>query len=1173
MSERKWTDDQRRAIYADSGSILVAAAAGSGKTSVLTQRIVNKLTCAEGSVTPDSLLVVTFTNAAASEMRNRIFKEISRKMNAEPERRGEFQHLAARLDEMTVCTMDSFCISLVRENFNAAGVEADFRMLEKGESDLLKNEALLETVERLYREDAVNFEPLSRIFEKGTSDTGLIGSILKLSDFSMSEPDPDEWLGGVADNFKNTDPKDSVFGKIISDRIEEGLDYCRLLCSAALEDISQDEELAAKIGKTFDRDIEILNKLCADFSAADWDSRIGLLNAAVNDFSLNKLSTPRGYGDNPQKTAAKLKRDTVKSVLKELAELLCVNRQENADDICVLAPVAQELIKAVRLCNELMLSKKKALNAYDFSDILHFALLLLSDASAADGKSFRAREISERLSEILIDEYQDTNRAQERLFTLISKNAENIFMVGDVKQCIYRFRLASPEMFIEKCENFPYYDGKSKKSKIILSENFRSRKGVTQAVNFIFSALMSKRCGEIEYNADERLNSSASYPEAEGADVEFSVLDGSDAGSLETEAAAAARKISEMLESGAKVYENGCYRAARPSDFCILLRAAKGVAPVFEIELKKAGLKAARAGSSDFFESAQIKIMLSFLSVLDNPTHDVELLSVMMSPLFGFSADAAANVRIRARASLKPHSGLFAAVVYCSENGDEKCRELVKSISYYRKLSAVLSAGELIREIYADTSFISVAGAMPAGGVRKNNLRLLLEYAEKNSGENQRTLSDFVRYMRALQESGKSLEGASGAADEDSVSIMTVHGSKGLEFPFVILSGLNKNFNRLESKAALLVSHRNGIGIKRREPENIKQYSTLSSVAIGIELENAMASEELRIYYVALTRAKEKLIIIAAPENADKLLLDTSMLLPQTEKIPPYYIKKANIPLKWFAAVFLHHRDGAALRRYGHFTVESPSRAGIHYIENFTPLPEKAPPAAEPAKKELVAEIRQRAGFSYRYKAVAGAASKHTASTADAECFNPARFAKSVPAFMELRSASPADIGTATHRFMQFCDFAACRENCSAEKERLVKTGRLTPVQAGLVDTEAAAVFAASAVMERAERSGRIFREKQFTVSKSVCELDPSVPKCFSDEKTIVIGKIDMYFIENGEAVIVDYKTDNISDINLLAGRYAVQMELYREALYRCTGVPVKECILYSLKLRQSISI
>ena len=1166
---KQWTDEQRQAITANSGTILVSAAAGSGKTSVLVERIVHKLTDENDPVPPSALLVVTFTNAAAAEMRSRIYKRLRELQEEEPHREILYA-LTARLDEMNVCTMDSFCMKLVRENFNACGVEPDFGMIEEGEEQALKAQIARQITEDLYKSPEGNHEALTRLFQAGRDDNALCEGIQALSDFSMSEDFPDAWLDTVAEHFKPAKAEDSVWGKILLRHFAEGVGYCLSLYETVLEELFEDAALQEKLEALYQTEYDVLSGLLRDVTVGCWDTACESISHARNVIGANRFPVLRGYKDDPLKLRVQAKRDAVKAVLKKLEEDCAATNAENMEDVEALAPAAQQLVDAVKRFNLALFEEKKRKNLYGFSDITHFAVSLLYDPAAQDRKTPLARELAEGLNEIMIDEYQDTNRVQERLFSCLSKNEENMFLVGDVKQSIYRFRLASPELFTEKLEAFPKYDPDApvKKSKIILSKNFRSRKGVTEAVNFLFSKLMSKTCGEITYDDDEALVFGADkYPESASPDVEVCLIDADEIGAAEAEAQYIASLIERNIAEGSPVSDGERQRSATYGDFCILLRSAKNNAEIYANALRKKNIPVFFDSREGFFDTAEVRIMLSFLRAVDNPVSDLDLLAAMLSPLGLFTPQEAAALKSDYAEQRRGRQPLYMAVQYAAENGNVQCCSFLALMERFRMLSATASAPEVINTIYNETPVLSAVRAMDGGKLREANLRALYEAAVKFSAEDEKSLCAFLRYLSVLIDNGADLRKGSAGADYNSVSILTMHRSKGLEFPFVIIGGITKKFNLSERSSVLSVSHALGIGLKRREPEKLKFYDTLSSKAVKTELRSAALSEELRIYYVALTRAKEKLILLLTPSDLDKAIFNAQASLPVIGQLPPYHVASAVSPLQWLLPVLLQHEDLAPFRAIpggsapAEFSIAA-SRVRISPEENTQPPEEPAP-----VDEALNETIRRSIAQTYPYGAVSGALSLHTASKLREEHFSAQYFGKKVPAFLYDSALSPADIGTATHKFLQYCDFAKQPCDIAAEIERLVSLSLLSGQEGRSVNQEAINRFFGSQLFARIMRAEKVYKEHSFTIAKSVCDFDPALPKRFADEKTVVIGKIDLVFIENGKAVIVDYKTDRIGEIGELPPRYADQLKVYCEAVEQALGYEAAEKILYSLTL------
>lgn len=1174
MSDRVWTPAQSGAINADTGTLLVSAAAGSGKTAVLVERIVRLLTRGEAPVRPSELLVVTFTNAAAAEMRSRVYSRISDLMRVPGADRSSFSALLSHLDEMNVCTMDAFGIKLVRESFHICGVSSDFTVLDKGESDILKKETAADVAETVFADFPEQALSLAKLFQYGRTDEKLLKAIVDLSDFSMAEPDPEAWLNGVTALYTEQHPDDSEWGRIIADEVKTGLDEMRRLAEKNIEDLMKVPEIYTykNVADIFNSVSDICGRAAESFNSLPWDEKIVLLNKTSERLhELPRLTFPRDCTKDPIKLACVARRDFIKDFFdRDAPKLMCATASEHLDDVRRLTPDARLLITAVRRFNEELLRRKKERNSYDFSDILHFALGLLYDPSARDGKTDAARALSEQFREILIDEYQDTNRAQDMLFSCLSKNGRNMFTVGDVKQSIYRFRLASPEIFIEKSESFPAFDGRADRSKIVLKNNFRSRRGVLDAVNYMFNAVMSKECGEIEYNDDERLSPPPGKEnDPPTADFEMHTVDGD---GVKDEAEYTARLIAEVIASGAVVNAGtDCARKADYGDFCILLRSAKNTSSLFSAALRRRGIPVSVEAKDGFFESSEVRLAMSLLHVADNPSNDTALLAVMMSPLFGFTPDEAARVRIDTADTVPEKAGLWARVSLLAENGYERCRELRDAVRGFRRDTSLQNAGQAVRAVFDSSGIISVMGALPDGELRRGNLRRIISLAESYSVDPSRTLGAFVRYLDALCANGASIKRAGGAG-EGSVRIMTMHGSKGLEFPFVIIAGLTKNFNDGDLNEILVTEHTLGVGLKVREPSEVKSYATLSSTALRILKKRASRSEELRILYVAMTRAREKLYVVAADrlKNLDRINALASCASP----VPPYLVRNAGNLFEWFLYAFMHHPDAHCLRRGDVSVIAADFPAVFRAV---SPDDEAGADCAAAEKADsdacLTAKLADRMTLKYEYLPVASALAKHTASTLHAEKFTPEFFGDKVPSFLGSRGLSPTETGTATHLFLQYCDFDAAKNDTEKEKLRLVDSGRITSEQADCLDVGAVKAFTESALFDAIKRADAVYREKRFTVSESVCTLDSSIPERFRDEQTVVIGKIDLIYIKNGEAVIVDYKTDTVTDENVLVNRYREQLALYARAAERTLNCRVTQCVIYSLKGRKAIFV
>lgn len=1172
MADVKWTPEQQNAINADSGTILVSAAAGSGKTAVLTERIVRLLTREDNPVRPSELLVVTFTNAAAAEMRSRISSKILKKMKEPGADRKMFAGILSRLDEMNVCTMDSFCIKLVKERFNECGIMPDFTIFDESESAVLKRRIAAEAVDRMFDENPEKANSLSKLFQYGRTDDKLISVIMDLSRFASSAPVPNDWIDGVLRHFTEQSPNESIWGKIICDEIYAGLTLMNDLAALNEKTAAEREELAGKASECCVYMHAITKEACEKFNTLSWDDKIRLIDECNDKIShLPTFSVSKKYTYAPVKLAAAARHSYIKDFFKKnVYDLMCCSESEHADDINRLRPDAELLIETVKKYNDTLLEEKKQINTFDFSDILHFALKLLYDPASPDKKTEAARELSKGFKEILIDEYQDTNKAQDTLFYCLSQNGENMFLVGDVKQSIYRFRMASPELFIEKSENYPYYDGKEKKSKIFLKNNFRSSNGVLNAVNFMFDRLMSKKCGEIDYNEDERLcPAPGKENEPSTADFEMHIVDDN---SVEAEAEYIAAFIKQKKEE-LLVPDGDNMRPARWGDFCILMRSAKTDSVTFSKILRDNGIPVDIDSKTGFFESSEVRLAVSLLHAVNNPTDDVYLLAVMLSPVFGMTPEDAAKIRIETKDTLPDDARLWARVRYLAEAGDEQCMSIKSLLSSLRRVCSLMSAGEAVRFIFDAVGLKTSVKALSDGELRRNAIESLQDMADRYSDDSTKTLGGFVRYIDELKKSGASVK-VTGKGETDSVKIMTMHGSKGLEFPFVILARATKKFNDTDTRDILVTDQNLGLGIKVREPEQIKSYKTLSSVAVSLYKKRSQRSEELRVLYVAMTRAKQKLYMISAcPSKYGANLSLYNALCPENSAVNPYFVYNASSSYDWFMYSFIHHHDAYSLRE--ECTEYSPDTfPAVFKIDSpaVTENTDEEPVEEAQANPETVERLIDRMSLDYRFLPTSNALAKHTASTLHAERFSPEYFGEAVPEFIS-GGVSAAEKGTVTHLFMQYCDFANAKISLEDEKQRLVNCARLTPEQAELIDNNAVNAFLNSDLYNSIMSADKVFREKRFTIAESIRDFDSSIPQEFADEKTVIIGKIDLCYVKNGEAVIVDYKTDAVTDDNILSARYREQMLVYIKAVEKTLHYKVKDCVLYSLKGRKTVRI
>lgn len=1170
MGRENFTQDQLLAADAETGTILVAAAAGSGKTTVLVDRIIRKLTC-ENAVAPESLLVVTFTNAAAAEMKARVFKGLSDMIKAHPDRRAELTKIQSKLPSMNSSTTDAFCLKLVKANFHLLDIDAEINILDNGEATILKNKTAEEVVETMLRERPEDFQLLSENFAKTGNDIKVTETIIKLSDKSMSYPEPEKWINSLSESYKNKDINCEWTRTILDQAKNQAGYYLSMLEEAERLLYGVSDQKAKDFMERISPLMEELKSFIAISAEYDWDAATIQLNKVLEAASITSPSMGKDEGKCGERIKAILKYIKQDQIKKKLPKLFCATAAEHAEDMEALYPAVKCMTDAVLDFNDRLLEIKKKKHCYEFSDIMHFALDLLYDSERENHKTDFAEEMSREFSEIFVDEYQDTNAAQDALFRCLSRNGENLFMVGDVKQSIYRFRLADPTVFMNKCDSFPMWDGKAKASKILFRENFRCRKGIVDGVNYLFENMMSRELGDIDYDDDAKLRYGAKYydekSDKKSPDVVFRFLSSHKQKHTETEAAWIAEDIKRRMESDFVLTQNGI-RKPKASDFAIIMRVEK-VGATYKKIFEEHGLSLVTKKAEKLYEFAEVKLLLAFLKTIDNPADDVAITSIMLSPFFGFTPDELAGLKIAERAEGRYKSSVYSSAVRAADAGDEKCRAFIEKLGFFRNLAQGESCPELLRDIDAEFRYSDTVLAMKNGEIRRNNIMLLIDTASAAAGRGMGDTGSFIRYMDGLIENKADITSAASAGGDGSVKLITAHASKGLEYPFVYLAGFC-DFNS-DDYIYSPVFGTDSIGIKRRETSKLKRYNTIPFIASQISVKKASLSEEMRIYYVALTRAKENLIIVCSHEETEneptarEKVNTIRNMLPENNKIPPEFLYNQSTPKNWFIAGL----TGADLP------------AGIE-VQIDDVLPEETEEAEGketqvlPAPDEkLLEEIRKSAAFTYKYAPVASLLSKYTASSADEKGFDSYRFGKSKPQFLnEDGKLSGAEKGTATHKYMEYCDFDAAAEDIEADIERVVALGKLSRQQAESLDRGAIADFIASPVMARIKAAGEnVFREKRFSVIMPLSEFEKDVPEEFADENTVLIGQIDLLFIENGEAVIVDYKTDNVKDASVLADTYREQMELYIKAVDMSMELKVKECVLYSLKTHEFVRV
>lgn len=1178
----KWTTDQQHAIECCKGSVLVSAAAGSGKTAVLVERVIRRLTDEDNPCSAEDLLIVTFTRAATAQMREKIGAAILKRLSEDPTDR----HLRCQymlLPFAKICTIDSFCNDLVRENFHALGISPDYSLLDNETAVIMKNDVCEAMLERAYEEDSDgSFSGLSDMMSSGSSDEDFAKLIIKMYDISTAYPFPDLWLDSLIEEYSQPDINKSCWGVIIKKYVCDMLDYCVSSSNDMIAAMESDSIVADAYGAAVQSDINMYAELREKVNR-DWDEALEAFNT-VKYMGLGRV--PKGY-ESETKNAVMTARKKLKELLKKVPNIMCVSSGEHSEDVRLMRGPVTELIELVKQFGREYSAEKDKMNSADFSDILHRALNLLAVSDGRGGyiKTDLARELSSHYVEILVDEYQDINEAQDMIFKAISADENNLFTVGDVKQSIYRFRQAMPEIFLRRRSTTHSFESGKYPLGITLGSNFRSRVGVTSCVNYIFRQLMSTEAGELEYDDSEALNAAAKYPERDTPDCELHVVTdkGNRADTLEAQARYVARYIDRTVREGKTlVTKGGALHPASYGDFCILLRTAKNVSSVYANALSERGIPVFSPETGGFFEAAEISFILSLLRVLDNPVQDIPLAAVMLSPLFGFSAGELADIRASAKERLEAGETepLYRSAAASADEGDEKAATFLKKIESLRRLSLTLSAGELVRRVCEETGFDAIAGAMPDGERRRLNIGLLCDYAEKYEAAGNLGLSGFIRFIdKVARTSGDLATAARPSENADIVRIMTVHQSKGLEFPICIFADMQHVFNERDNTESVLISSSAGLGMKRRTEDGISVYDTASRRAAVITSERMGRSEEMRVLYVALTRAKENLVMVTSVPNPEKGLAKVAVECGIGERANPFAVLRMNNFSDLVLTALMRHPAADELRKLSGVDVpiflpeKDRFKLKVVVSDSESFMTESANEQKIAAKPVFFNEVQARLDYSDPRSMLSSVPAKRAASDGSERGINREYFASSRPAFMSSGGLTPAQRGTATHKFMQFSDYAAARAGIESELARLVDGGFLSEDEGKAVNIGAAKRFFMSPLAERIFASDNVMREKKFAALFPAKFFYPELTGEAAEEKIVVQGIADCVFVEDGKLVIVDYKTDTGVDAEALLDRYSAQLGIYREALSQALGMPVKETLLYSFFMNSTVKV
>ena len=1282
-----WTTEQQQVIDLRNRNILVSAAAGSGKTAVLVERIVKIITDKNHPVDIDHLLIVTFTNAAAAEMRERIGNAIEKALDEQPGN----EHLLRQLTlihNAQITTIDSFCLYVVRNHFHEIDLEPNFRIGDEGELKLLREDVLGRVLEQNYEEPSEAFSDFVEGYASGRTDAALNEMILQLYEFSRSYPWPEKWLDSFVGAYRIETREELDRAEWLAPLTENicfVLKDCEQLLKQALA-ITQQDDGPDMYEKAVRSDLEKYESLSKLTSFCE-------LSVALSDIKYDRLASSRGFEGNPDKLElVKSLREQAKDVVKKLCkQYFFCSPEMMIEQLERTEPMLEEVVRLTKQFADEFAAAKRRKNLVDFHDVEHFALQILVDEETEKAKK-TAEEFRDTFEEIMIDEYQDSNEVQETLLRSISREERgenNIFMVGDVKQSIYRFRLARPELFMKKYDSYSLEE--STTQRIDLHKNFRSREEVLTCTNDIFYKIMARSLGNVEYDAEAALYPGASYPAmpvqknhagekaaedekvsgkqingftpeillADSNDELLEDIDFSDKKTLE--AKMVAEKIRHLMKTQPVTDKaTGELRMARYSDIVILLRSLSGWADSLVEVLNGNGIPAHTVSSTGYFSTVEVQTVLSMLRLLDNPRQDIPMAAVLRSPMAGLTDEELAVLRLEDgsvpfhEAVLELAEGLYEEdgqkEISDSEadrkqgrNADEKTenhieitahRKLLKFYKKYKQLRQLVPdtpIHELIEIILRETGYGHYVAAMPAGNRRTANLNMLLEKATAYEKTSYKGLFHFVRYIDELQKYDVDFGEADMVGEnEDVVRIMSIHKSKGLEFPIVIVSGMGKNFNKQDTRSKMVLHPELGIGLDYMDGKKRIKSPTIAKKAIAKQIDLENLGEELRVLYVALTRAKEKLILTGTLKDAPEKLefFRQQANLSKAADRPLSYLTRegASGYLDWILPAVLSYGDKYPVR------IVEAAELVLDEVENQLEQNEDLTERIEEieaADTQLVGQLKQRFSQRYPYQTDILRKNKYSVSElkhrAMREKFE-AEQEETIPAFLEepVTPTIPLFIqreesveqetanrgalrGTAVHRVMECYDFAS-EKSVHEQMEAMEKEEKITADMRALVREQTVADFVSSETGKRmalAQRGGALYREKPFVMGFTEEELErygfgagaqmieneaqtenaqqeimsenvSQENHMHEEDLTLIQGIIDVFWIEDDGITVLDYKTDRVDTAQELIDRYATQLKLYADALERVFAtrkLKVKEILIYSFRLVKLISI
>ena len=1192
-----FTKEQQQVIDLRNRNILVSAAAGSGKTAVLVERIITRLTKDNPPLDVDQLLVVTYTEAAASEMKERIRNAIEKALEEKPED-VHLQRQATLVHHAQVTTIHSFCLSVIRDYFHTIDLDPGFRIAEEGELKLLKRDVLEEVLEKWYAEGKSEFTYFVESYATGRDDRKLEEIVLQLYEYSRSYPNPERWLDGCAGHYDVAsveEMENAPFMKIIMDDVKSILQDVEAQLTFAMDICNQENGPLAYL-KAITSDLNYMGRLLAAdsftkmqeiISQTKWE-RLGTnRNKLVSAYDINLV---KGIRDECKKLVEGIREEYFYDTPEELQRGILSAKA----NMGVLTELVKDFSSAFAF-------KKQQKNMIDFNDMEHYALQILTkEENGVYVPSPVAKEYQEKYKEVMIDEYQDSNYIQEAILTsvsTVSKEIYNVFMVGDVKQSIYRFRLSRPELFMEKYGTYSQTDGK--KQRIDLHKNFRSRREVLDSTNFIFRQIMRHEFGGIEYDEKAALYVGASYEPKAGNETEICMIDTSelnaDDNKREVEARAVARRIKKLTQEHEVLdKKTGEYRKASYGDIVILTRSLKGWTDVFLRVLSQEGIPAYSVSKEGYFETREIQLLLNYLRILDNPSQDIPLIAVLTSQFANVTSEELALLKSEVEANT-----YYERICVYAESGNnldfkEKLNIFLKTYREFRKMVPYTAIHVLLWKIIENTGYGNYVAALPGGEQRAANLEMLVEKAIAFESTSYKGLFHFVRYIEQLYKYEVDY-GEANIVDEtaDVVRLMSIHKSKGLEFPIVFVAGMDKGFNLQDARSSVVIHPELGVGLDFIDIEKRVKYPSLLKRMIQKEVQKESVAEELRVLYVAMTRAKEKLIMTGTISNLEKKINGCAELADRMEiKLPYTKLTSAKKYFDWIIpALFRNQCFCETLEKFESqipvlselYGEEVPILVRYINVEDIV-LDEMEEEYCGIISKQILQnwdteqvydlevkkQILEQFQFSYPYPSDPKTKQKVSVSELkkkvylEEEEIEEEEIIPLLPKFLqEEETVSGASRGTAYHRVLELLDFRMEYDENMLKQAvcEMVAQHKINAEMAESVEVRDILHFLNSPIGIRvrdASRKGKVHAEQPFVIA---------------EEELLVQGIIDVYFEEEDGLVVLDYKTDKIWKAKELADRYRMQLEYYAKALEAVTEKKVKQKIIYSFTMQREIEV